>query len=314
MTVRWIVHRGMAAGRPGGTPTRQTLQRAIDLNPALVEVDVHTTADGILVIRHDNSVSRWESIAKLTYRQLKLADPVVMTLDEVDRFVAGRARLLLDLKGARTVLPLAAWLGQQPHSERYVVCLPRLADFETFQAKAPDVERWPTFPDVGTDVHIAFRRALTALVHRRQRGELNQIVRDVVRAVRDIVRDRHAALKTIGGMPWRDGLPKELGHVVETTKPSGISVHQWLVTPALVDAAHLLGLTVTAWTVNRADALAAVIRAGVDYVTTDDPEAMRLVLPRARRLYRPLRGARPQSPLSTPSPVAVPKPSSREVA
>ena len=298
--MRWIAHRGMAAQRPGGTPTRQTLQTAIDLGVDLVEVDVHATADGVLVIRHDTSVSLRVNIPNLTYAQLKLADPAILTIDEVDSFINGRIRILLDVKGAATAPLLATWLGDRSQPQNYVVCSSRLGDFAQFIAAAPNVDRWPTFPDIDTGGSAALRRVLAALAHRRQAGETRQMLRDVRRALAEMIRERDAGIANLGGMPWRDALPRELADVYAATRPAGISVHQWLVTPDLVDTAHKLGLTVTAWTVNRPDALAAMIRAGVDYVTSDDPGAMRQILPKATQMYPPVLGERPDSPLPPP--------------
>jgi glycerophosphoryl diester phosphodiesterase len=47
-----------------------------------------------------------------------------------------------------------------------------------------------------------------------------------------------------------------------------------LVTPARVAAAHRAGLSVIPWTVNRPRAWERLVRAGVDGIITDDPEAL----------------------------------------
>ena len=302
----------MAAGRPGGTPTRQTLQAAIDLAPDFIEVDVHVTTDGVLVVRHDLNVSTFRWVDKMSYAQLKLADPVVMTIEEVDRFIAGRVPLLLDVKGEHTAAPLADWLATRSDPSKYAVCSGRLSDFQTLMAKAPNVARWPSFPDLDAGGRSGVKRVWAALMHRRRDGETVQMLRDVIRAARDTVRDGGAAISAIGGMPWRDGLPRELAEVAALTGASGISVHQWLVTPTLVDTAHELGLTVTAWTVNRSDGLAAMVRAGVDYVTTDNPGGMQAALPVAKHRYPPVTWTRVLSPLA--SPPRRPEPPDLEVA
>lgn len=271
----------------------------MDVQPDMIEVDISLTADHVLIVRHGDRPGHRDPGAHMTYAQLKKADPDLMTIDDLDAFIGGQVRLLLDIKGIRTAEYLAQWLARQAQPQRYAVCSQRLKDFDALLALAPAVDRWPSFPDVGGgDLRTGLRRVAAAVVQRRKAGDIAQMFRDTRRAVRDVARDRNAAISALGGLPWRDGLPALLPDVIERVQPAGISVHQWLVTPALVDAAHEMGVTVAVWTVNRPDALAAAVRAGVDYVTTDDPVAMRDALPRARRLYPSVSGPRPESPLA----------------
>lgn len=254
---------------------------AARLEVDMVEVDVHLTRDGELVVRHD-PIGRPGH--HLSLQELRFADPVAMTLAEVDLSLAGRSRLLLDIKSSEVIEPLGHWLAAQPHPGRFTVCTPVVDDLVRLRQLAPAVDRWLTLPDVGYRRITAVRRAARALRRQGERGEWMGMARDLGRAVRDIRRERRAAVAALGSMPWREALPLELPQLIRLTGASGISIHHWLVTPRVVAAAHQSGALVTVWTVNRADALAAAVAAGADYVTTDDVEGMQLRLPFAERL------------------------------
>lgn len=64
---------------------------------------------------------------------------------------------------------------------------------------------------------------------------------------------------------------------------NGIHPYYGLVDAALVDSAHLAGLTVGAWTVNDESTMAELVEMGVDAIITDYPDA-------ARRVVDALRG------------------------
>ncbi len=110
-----IAHRG--ASREHLENTLAAFQRALDLGADGVELDVHCTADGTVVVHHD-AILRGEPsdaalagrpIAALTTAELgafRLADGgAVPTLDEVAPLLRGRATLYCELKGAGSAAP-----------------------------------------------------------------------------------------------------------------------------------------------------------------------------------------------------------------
>lgn len=98
-----IAHRGAPAIAPENS--RRAIEAAVTLGVDLVEVDVHRTIDGHLVLHHDRDMllnGTATSIVIATLAQLQAADfgdgERVVTLAEAMETVRGRAGLFVDLK------------------------------------------------------------------------------------------------------------------------------------------------------------------------------------------------------------------------
>ncbi len=108
-----IAHRGASGIVPENTIS--SIRRALDVGAEMVEIDVHTTKDGEIVVMHDHDVSRTTNgkgiISELTARQIRRLDAgswfgpdfsgeMVPTLDEVLEVVCGKADLCIEIKHA----------------------------------------------------------------------------------------------------------------------------------------------------------------------------------------------------------------------
>lgn len=99
-----IAHRGVP--REQRENTLPGFERAIALGADAIELDVHATSDGVLIVHHDPLVQRPtgaapRSIADLTLaelRHLDEGDPGIPTLAEVLDLVAGRVRVYVEVK------------------------------------------------------------------------------------------------------------------------------------------------------------------------------------------------------------------------
>jgi len=96
-----IAHRGASRERPENTLA--AFHRAVELGAGAAELDVHRTADGVVVVFHDPVIAGLGAIRELTLAQLashRVGGEPVPTLDEVFDAVGARLRIYVELKGS----------------------------------------------------------------------------------------------------------------------------------------------------------------------------------------------------------------------
>jgi glycerophosphoryl diester phosphodiesterase len=270
----WIAHAGLGIRQPAGAPTAQTLHDALRLRVDRVELDVCATSDRRLVLRHDTRMPTGEPVDQLRLAELRWREPTLLTLDEGLEHL-GRTPVLLDVKTASAALPLGEWLRARRDPGRFAICTELLVALLALRDMAPKVERWRSFPDIGTrrPEHVA--RVVAALLRHRSPAHVAYLARELGGALLDMgSRPNHGRMR-VGGVPWRKLLPIRLTHLASEVEATALSVHHWLVTPELMEAADRLGLPVAAYTVNDAAAALRMVECGVAMVTTDDPRGMR---------------------------------------
>jgi glycerophosphoryl diester phosphodiesterase len=111
-----IGHRGAAAHAPENT--LPSFRRAMELGADMVELDVHLSSDGELVVIHDDTLDRTTNgnglVSSKTLKELRDLDAGggerIPTLGEVVSLVGGRCGLDIELKGASTAGPVASLL------------------------------------------------------------------------------------------------------------------------------------------------------------------------------------------------------------
>lgn len=119
-----IAHRGASGYAPEGT--RAAFERAIAMGADAVETDVQLTADGQLVLFHDDMVDRTSDgqgpLADHTLAELRALDlggwygtefagERILTVEEALDEFATRTSLVLEIKDPRTAIPLAKLLS-----------------------------------------------------------------------------------------------------------------------------------------------------------------------------------------------------------
>src|SRR5690606_33113224 len=128
MPVEIIAHRG--ASREHQENTLPAFMRALELGSDAIELDVHGTADGQLVIHHDPVYGAGRiPLAERTLAQLRseTADGALPlpTLPELPELVHGRVRLYVEVKGAglaqlvvELLRPYASWCAVHSFDHR----------------------------------------------------------------------------------------------------------------------------------------------------------------------------------------------------
>lgn len=107
-------HRGAAGLAPENTLA--AFQRALDLGVDMVECDVHTSADGRVMVIHDDTLERTTNgtghVERMTFDQLRQYDAGqgerIPCFRELLELVKGRAELVCEFKAASSVAPALA--------------------------------------------------------------------------------------------------------------------------------------------------------------------------------------------------------------
>ncbi|SHJ49687.1 glycerophosphoryl diester phosphodiesterase [Malonomonas rubra DSM 5091] len=114
-----IAHRGASGCWPENTLL--AFAKALDAGAKWLELDVHLSADGELVVIHDETLQRTTNgngrVSDFRYDELQQLDAgdgeKIPLLDEVLELALGRAAVNIELKGARTGSAVARLLEQR---------------------------------------------------------------------------------------------------------------------------------------------------------------------------------------------------------
>jgi glycerophosphoryl diester phosphodiesterase len=211
---------------------------ALDLRVAMVEVDVHRSLDGELVVIHDATVDRTTDgsglVRKLTLTELRQLDAGswfrsrfsqerIPTLREVLEAVKDRAILLIELKAPETEIPTIQLVRELDMSQQVIVQSFDSAQIQSVKELAPDINT-------------------VLLVSRPNHGS-----------------------EPIEAAQW-------MLNTVESVGASGVAVHYNWCTSQLIELASERGLDVYVWTVDRRSKLRKFIKAGVDGIITNRPQ------------------------------------------
>jgi glycerophosphoryl diester phosphodiesterase len=160
--VEWIGHRG--AKREFPENTLPAFRRAYERGASAVELDVHATSDGVVVVNHDPSVhgsdGRLLEIAQTPLSQLqtvRFADDIcIPTLDAVLADTPTDATVYVELKGVGIEQAVADTIGRS-----HARCAVHSFDHDAIvrmRAVAPEIPRGILFERETTDVLVEMRR------------------------------------------------------------------------------------------------------------------------------------------------------------
>jgi glycerophosphoryl diester phosphodiesterase len=248
-----LAHRGASARAPENT--LEAFRLAVESGAGGLELDVHLTRDGHVVVIHDSTLDR------TTDRTGAVAE---MTLDELREPDAGH-RFSPD----GDALPYRS-LGLR---------IPTLAEvLREFPGVAVNIDMKADSPGIEAAVLGVLREACAegrALVVSSRRS-----------AVRRFRRISEGRIST-GASRWETGvffllsnlrLERLLRPAYDALQvpPSHRGIP--LLTRRFVEASHVAGVRVDAWTINRDDEMRRLLDLGVDVIMTDRPETLAEVL------------------------------------
>jgi glycerophosphoryl diester phosphodiesterase len=275
--LRWIAHAGLAASRPGGAPTRETVAHAVRIHVDWIELDVCVTRDRKLLLRHDRRLPSGHRVEDLTRAELRARCGELLSLDEAVEVVGGRIPVVLDMKGPAVAGVLAGWLARRRDPEAYAVSSDVEADLQEVRRRAPRVPRWRSLPGVPDHTALWVRTLAGVACRRHNPRGLVPLASGVLTAAR-APRQRRLELLQLAALAWRRDLPLHLPRLSGEVAAAGVVVAHHAISPELCDAAARLRLPVAAWTVNRLEAARQVMRCGVGIIITDRVVPLRLGL------------------------------------
>jgi glycerophosphoryl diester phosphodiesterase len=243
---RLFAHRGASARAPENT--LEAFRLAREQNASYLELDVHLTADGQLVVVHDSSVSR------TTGRRGRVEN---MGLAELRKLDAG---FKFTMDHGRTF----------PYRGKGLR-IPTLNEvLEAFPDMGITVEMKPTRSGVAEALaeklraHHAESRVIAASHEQELLSRFRELAPDVATSFsKDEVRDFLGRLRS-GAM---DGY-RPPGVAFQVPEYKGL---RRVVSKAVIDAVHAFGVEVHVWTVNEPVHITRLLDWGVDGIMTDDP-------------------------------------------
>lgn len=229
-------HRGAGALAPENTIA--ALETAAGFGVDYVELDVALSADGVLVLMHDEDVDRTTD-GQGPLRALTGAE--IARLDAGVGFWGRFGRL-----GVPTVQEVMGWLDAHPGVGA------------TFEAKAPGTGGPLARAIAGSPVRPNVSICSFEAAELRAAGAADPALALMLIVDRDL--------------PDADATPAELVGRGVAAGATAINVAPRWVSTGLVAAAHAAGLGVSAGTVNDAEGIRRLIALGADCVDTDRPD------------------------------------------
>jgi len=234
-----IAHRGASGYAPENTMAAFRL--AVEQSADWIEVDLHQTADGQLVVLHDFTMKRTagdpRSVREVTLEQVKKMDvgswwdgtyrsEQVPTLDEVLEFAAGRIRVFIELKRGSPFYPkierrLLETISRHNAKDRVAISSFDLAALKTLRRLDPDVPL---------------------------------------------------------GLLTRKTRPRDVLNEAKSLKVRSIHISTHRISKKLLSLAHSNGLPVYVYTVNRLSLMKRYLAMGADGLFTNYPDRLRDLL------------------------------------
>ena len=237
-------HRGAAARAPENT--LESFRRAIEDGAKYLELDVHATSDGVVVVIHDSTLERTTDgsgeIRKAVFRDLRGIDAGYRF--EIDGTYPFRGR------GVRV-----------PSLQELLAELPGVPlNVEIKQAEPPIEAEVKRLLDVhGAGGHVVLAAELDVVMARIRTAAPEVATSASAGEAREFF-ERFFGERLGGYRPEFHALqiPTFFGDIE-------------LVTPATIAAAHELGLEMHVWTINDPREMERLLRLGVDGLMSDDP-------------------------------------------
>jgi glycerophosphoryl diester phosphodiesterase len=254
---RIIGHRGAAGEAPENT--LPSFQRALDDGAGFVELDVHGTADGVVVIIHDKTVNRTTDghgrVDELSLREIK-------RFDAGYRFTKDGGRTY-PYRGQRIEIPTLAELFSSLPQIRAIIeikqsnppIVKKVIEIVRNACKERDVLLATENDEIMAEIRAALEDSDTPIATGFCYGEVAAFIAWLERGCAERYRPPGQAMQ----------LPCEFGG-------------RTLISAQTVAAAHALGVEMFVWTINDPAEMDRLLGLGVDGIIIDYPGRLRALL------------------------------------
>lgn len=238
-----IAHRGASGYAPENT--LPALRKAMELGANYLEIDVHQSNDGQIVVIHDSDIDRTTngsgSIKDMNINELKRFDagswfdPVfagttIPTLQDVINILEPNVNLIVEVKGNSEDYPgieenIIRIVNQNNIGSQVILKSFSIDVLERFKTLAPEI-----------------RRLYVLVLH-------------------------------FSGLKFT--IDKWISFTDIYENPSGaqyFQVHRWFINRSLIEGAHANSIKIIAWNVNTVEEIEAMLQLGVDGIETDYPD------------------------------------------
>jgi glycerophosphoryl diester phosphodiesterase len=251
-----IAHRGGKYLAPENTIVgfKEGLLRAgVDV----LEFDVHLTADGHLVVIHDDAVERTTDgtglVREMTLREVKVLDAGYEFTDDNGKTYPYRGQGV-------TV----------PTLEDVYRAFPETPVNIEIKEDQPGIERvlWQAIEEAGAADRTLVVSGDTSIIHRFREVSTGRVATgSSIKEILAFFLLRHLRLNRLLRPSYKAlQVPERYGRILR------------ILTPAFVRAAHELGVRVDVWTINTEPDMRRVLGHGVDGIMTDRPDVLNQVL------------------------------------
>lgn len=250
-----IAHRGASGHAPENTLA--AFQRAVEMGADIVELDLQLTADGRLVVLHDDTVDRTTN-GRGSVLDLSLAE--IKALDAGYGFAVAAGEF--PFRGAGLTVPTLEEV------------------LEAFPTAALNLEmKAPAGPPIADALAAVLRRyrAEDRVLVASFNPEILRRFRELMPGVPTSLAENEARTFYLLHRVFLDRWYRSPGVALQVPEWSG-AIH--VVTPSFIAAARRLGLKVHVWTVNDPGDMRRLVDLGVDGIITAFPDRLAAVLER----------------------------------
>lgn len=235
-----IAHRGGGSLAPENSLAG--IERSLEFDLEMIEVDVRRTLDGALVLSHDAAPHRSSiPVRASTLAELQAGQSGIATLADAMDLIGGRARINLDVKDEDIADDVVALVRDRRATEWCIVSCLDTPSLLRFAEVAPEMPRFFSYP--------------------RDRGGASQkgYMKPAVNAAVALMRLT---------------LPRRLRGMIAPLPGTSVTAYYKLLTPSLVATARSLGVSIYTWTIDDIDEMRRAIDLGVDGITSNRPDLL----------------------------------------